>query len=290
MEGFDDSLFEDAEPSRTRRGITIEPYSPRQATPNWFFEATPTPSVTDFDLMRFQGDALYLRKEFAKALELSKKALALVAAYQGTAPQVQRVKEWTDMAARCALRLGALEEAEHYAVERMRMDHVCDILGKKLAAEVFVAQGRFEEAASLYHQCLPVQPGNVDVWLALARCFERLQPIALFTLLRRAALLWARAWTAVAANAARDFAKNFHQGRLYGIDELLSVAPGTHSGVSDDSLHALAVDIKQTMSTLASPLSPALTTIITTTFLTPAPLPLNEEGLAEPEPSDKGDR
>ncbi len=85
----------------------------------WFFTAGPSASVTDFDLLRFQGDALYLRKEYGPALELSKKALALVAAYEGTAPQTQRVKEWTDMAARCALHLGDLEQAEHYAVERV---------------------------------------------------------------------------------------------------------------------------------------------------------------------------
>ncbi len=72
--------------------------------------------MPELDFMKFRTDILYREGAFAEALERS---LGVLSQLEGNEGQAQRRKEWADIAARCSLKLGQLDDAAKWASVRV---------------------------------------------------------------------------------------------------------------------------------------------------------------------------
>eukprot|EP00047_Mylnosiga_fluctuans_P007411 m.253173 g.253173 ORF g.253173 m.253173 type:complete len:287 (-) comp18181_c0_seq1:144-1004(-) len=286
MEGFDDSLFEEHVEKKPAAPV-LEAYIPRHLEPKWFHaENRDLRGITEHDALRFSSDMHYRDGQYEKALAVALQALDQL---QGNESQVQRNKEWRDIAARCHLQLGQLDDALHRALERAAMDHASDAQGRRLAAEVRVARGEFIEAAALLQQCLAIQHSNPRFWLLLATCYRALQPAQVFSLLDRACHIWARAWAHVASNASKGFARQAHLKTIISIDDTLLQRWPEHPEPTDAALAGIAAQLETLLPSHAIAIS-MLEPFVTQTFTRPVPLPIDESAVAEPAPADKGER
>ena len=80
--------------------------------------------TTQFEWIKCKTDKLYLDGKYDQVLTAS---LEVLAELEGDEKQSKRRMEWADLAARCALKTGALVQARKWASIRAAMDHIHDL-------------------------------------------------------------------------------------------------------------------------------------------------------------------
>ncbi|XP_076034856.1 uncharacterized protein LOC143021330 [Oratosquilla oratoria] len=164
---FDDDLFSEEKPEKN----IDEHYEARFCNPEWF-QSDSAHQISEeeyINLIRYQADYHYLRKEYGKAAKKFEIILRTVHSNNSTTN-----REVYEGIARCYLHLGQAEDALKNAHMLDSLSHTVDhvTVSSSLLVNVYLSCDAYKSALCTGFRLLSLHPYNSDIWLKQAYIYS----------------------------------------------------------------------------------------------------------------------
>jgi len=136
----------------------------------WFERKVPADSDEELTITKFKAHAAYKKKNYQQAASLYKACAKLLPSNANLV-----LREVGESRARCLLKLGRLEDCEQLLLSLLgEKGNPQDSSLKALLSDIYMAQGKLDEAATCLRQCLTLHPEYSQYWVKIADVFENL--------------------------------------------------------------------------------------------------------------------